>query len=411
MSKHLIVLTVVLAGILLPASLAGVDLSLLNLEALEISDTDEMAIILGEEEYLKVYIPEEYWDAPRSKAEYIRILHLAESALDDSGAEGTDAELLRGLLAFYLHNLDDQGAFGRAEEIFRSLADSSIDDYRPAWFLADLYAKSAKPVESIDIYERIVGRAEPRRLHPLFWSDYAFCAYTAGMLGRARYSLLNWSESSGRAPEDHFIWEALEDVLIRLPAQVPPEEMFSPLERNGSEGLFSSPFGIWMPVREDWDPRYLPYNNGTGGVMFQSARIPDFNGRGISYSILAIIFIDNPEGAKALLGNFPDAEEVGPDDLPGGFALYAFSDDSLYPEAGGGRGMLALYHSPGSGEYRHEAPALLGGGEGLSYFRHSGRYLRPEGVISYVFLLDSAANIEEVAREHFSRFLGGLVID
>jgi hypothetical protein len=381
---------------------------------------DELSIISEEEDNLLGYIPDDFWSTDRSKAEYIEILHrVLEALLSTESHQVSDLDFLlfEGLINLYLHNLDDKGAFLRSEAALTQAVEIGEDDYRARWFLADLYAKSALPVQSIREYEYIASRISANQLHPLFWSDYAFAAYVSGMPGRARNYLLNWSDISGLAPEEHSLWQGVEQFLPELPRnrEISPDELFENRKIDGHQGILSYPFAIWMPVREDWNIRPLPFTGENGAIMFQSERIRDESGRGISYSILVVVYLGNPRGAESLLENFANARPVeGRGKLPEDIRLYEFSDPSMYPEAGGGRGMLAILHREGSGSYSFERPSLPPGmdeSEGLSYFKPRPQYIRPEGMISYIILLDTAGNIYERSLEDYYQFLSGMIID
>jgi tetratricopeptide (TPR) repeat protein len=292
----------------------AIDMRLINLnnvpgiEKLE----DDLLFVINHEYLLHSYIPDELWAHSLSKQDLTDRLIKLSTDLEafDETIENQDLLLLKGLICYYLFNLDQQGHYDKAVEYWERIDSYSSPDYRYKWFSGILYATSIKPIEAIDQFEYVESRVPEEKLHPFFWEDYAYASFLAFMPGRAIDCFDKFSQYEGVNLENNSLYRSLKESFV-VPApdmEIPEEELFQIFERRTGVGFLSRPMGIWIPAQREWIPQFGGYYNNFGALGFQSQGIEDEQGNSITYSIAVYFHINDDDAVSKYTSLAPNVK-------------------------------------------------------------------------------------------------------
>ncbi len=118
---------------------------------------DELDFLYKNAPFLNGFIPDEYWKAPISKAEYREKLKGILKILSEY-PENKNQEylLLKAYVCEALYHLDEPDSYKAAVQAYTAVDTLKDKDYRYKWFLGSFYAHAGKPFEAIKQFEYIL---------------------------------------------------------------------------------------------------------------------------------------------------------------------------------------------------------------------------------------------------------------
>lgn len=397
-------------------SLSAAGLRLIDLSRIDQSGSlgVDLRFLVAEENNLQSYIPDDIWRSGNSKEFYREKIKSVISRLDRNHSEvdSSECSLLMGLLYSYLYNLDEAGAYDKALD-FLEVSDSSPGrDYRFKWFQGVHLAGAGKVYEAIDAFNFVASNVKEHNLHPDFWYDYGLAALYAQMPKRSVRYIRNFSEYASVSLDNIKLFHSIKNTFsITDPSgSLEKKDLFLyVLEQNGG-GFLSYPFGIWVPVREDWSMKVLDYKNNFSAIVFKSDQIPS-GLKTASYSLAVFFYVDKEVDLAGQLGRYEGYKKVDLKGLTSDFEVFEVWDSAQYVEVGGSRGLVAVHHSRGvlNNEFFEQPSKRPSSKEGDVYYAPlSLKIDRLSADISYMFLLDSCEMIFEQSRRDYVEFLNGL---
>jgi hypothetical protein len=414
--KLLFVVTIAIS--LAPPNYA-IDLSLINLRNVPgISDLEsDLLFVMDNEYFLRNYIPDRIWNHQYSKQELADRLKQLSANLDaiEEPTENQDLLLLKGLMCFYLFNLDQEGCYDKAIDFLTRIDKFPHRDYRYKWFLGTVYASSVRPFDAIEQFEYVAQKVPKEKLPPYFWEEYAYASYLAFMPRRALNCFDYYSKQGQTDLEENQLYNIIVDSFLEtsVDMEIPKEDLFQIFERRTGVGYLSRPFGIWIPAKKEWILRYSDYKNQIGTIIFQSQSMEDEHGNSITFSIAAFFYVNKDDAAGRWSTIAPQVEQVRYLPVDDKFTVFEIRDPEKYDGFGGAHGYFAVYESSESGDPDNsiERPSKIYAEKGGVYQYRPKNYMRFPGKITYVFLLDSCESIFERSKNEFVDFLENLLIE
>jgi hypothetical protein len=415
------ILFVVIINISLAPFNYAIDVSLINLRNIPgiANLEDDLRFVMDNENFLRNWYPDDSWSCKYSKQELAdRVIPLATKldAIEDT-IENQDLYLLKGLICYYLFNLDQKGYYDKAIDFLTRIDTFQHRDYRYKWFLGTVYALSIRPFDAIEQFEYVEQRVPEEMLPPYFWEEYAFAAYSALMPNRALNCFDHYSKYGKNDLEKNKLYKILVDSIVSttVDMEIPKEDLFKLFERKTGIGFLSRPFGIWIPIKEKWGLRYYHYENHIGTIAFKPQSLEDESGNRIGFSIAAFFYVNRDEATSRWLTIAPYVEQVQHLAVDEQFTVFEIRDPEKYKDFGGLHGYVAIFESiePGDPATSIERPSkIYRKKENISEYtiRPPKNYTRFPGEITYVFLLDSCENIFEGSENEFVNFLQNVII-
>ncbi len=381
---------------------------------------EEIQFIFQNEFYFDVYVPDEYWKYDSSKQDLANeVTHFAEilEGLDNS-KQNQDLALLKGLLYFYLYNLDQPGSLNKAIHQMEIIGNYSNPDYRYIWFLAAIQSASTESYKAIDNFQYIENRIPEDKIHPRFWYDYAIASSLAFMPSKALDCYEKLGKYSDYDLQNDKFYIDLRDNFIRASSDdfIDKNELFTFYNYENGPGVISRQLGIWMPLKNSWYPMLADYKNHFSAIKFSSEPIINEDTvDGISYTITTFFFHNTDSILSKFNSIAPNVEEIRNSEFDPMFTVLEISEPEKYPHMGGAHGYVVIYEKDisNSKTIDIEKPIEMEYEKDGSpkYFHLDKNYLRLDGKISYVFLLDSCEFIFEESKKDFIEFITNMVIE
>ena len=377
----------------------------------------DLDYVLEHESILKVFIPDEYWEYDLSKQELAEKVIEIVQKLDsyDDADENQDLTLLKGLLSYYLFNLDQKGYYNRAIEELEKIDNYPNRDYRYKWFLGVVYSKSIQPFEAIEQFEFVETRVPEDQLHPLFWADYAEALSFAFMQRKSIEAFEKFSKYGSVNLQSNSMYQSLKEKMTEpaVEMEIKSDDFFQFFERESGLGYLCRPFGIWIPAQGNWTPRLFDYSKHFSGIMYKSQDIEDESGETITYSIASFLFADKDDVMEQFKAMAPIVDVIEDPAFDSRYTVLEIRNPEQYKHIGGAHGYVLIYE-PEMGESTGESmeqPSKINTGTGTSYLPFQTIYTRVPGKLSYVFLMDSCENIFEESRADFITFMEKVIIE
>jgi len=192
MRKRLI-LYLLLLPLTISANIDNIDLAKLTAKK---DFFQEIQFLKVNEKYVDHWSME--WNYAVSRESLVKGLKNALKVFTPQSEGNLEQNLLLGDIALYLYNLNEQ-PYEIAEKYCCKAIELAPNNYRPRWFIANMYANSN--VQDKDIANYLMAqKILPVKTPAVFWEQYAFAAATANMPSS---SLISTSSTSIPLPRQN----------------------------------------------------------------------------------------------------------------------------------------------------------------------------------------------------------------
>ena len=369
---------------------------------------DELDFLYKNAPFLNGFIPDEYWKAPISKAEYREKLKgILEILSEYPENKNQEYLLLKAYVCEALYHLDADDSYEETVRAYNAIDKLKDKDYRYKWVSGLFYARAAKPFEAIRQFDYVLKRIPREKLHPDFIADYAYAELLAFMPKRAVSDLLYYYDTTGADPAKDKLLQSLQDDFIDYKdgEDVPFTEVFRPVERESGKGFFSRLLGLWLPLSSDDQPRF--FNLSDGNVSIQ-IRVPIKAAQysGSTYSIMIASFLSNDKKVTRIIESLPNRKKITLA-VSDQYEIYEYSNTQEYIRFGGMHGLLAIVRAPYNRALETEIEEPLkvsssGDAQGFHILPFKKEFNRYKGELIHIILLDSA---EGFYKESVSRYI------
>lgn len=369
---------------------------------------DELDFLYKNAPFLSGFIPDEYWKAPISKAEYREKLKGILKILSEY-PENKNQEylLLKAYVCEALYHLDADDSYEETVRAYNAIDKLKDKDYRYKWFSGLFYAHAGRPFEAIKQFEYILERIPREKLHPDFIADYAYAELLALMPKRAISDLLYYYDATGLDPAKDKLLLNLQGNFIDYKdgEEVPFTEVFLPVERESGKGFFSRLLGLWIPLASDDQPRFSNLSDGNISIKIR-VPIKAAQYSGSTYSIMIASFLSNDKKVTRFIESLPNRKKITLA-VSDQYEIYEYSNTQEYIRFGGMHGLLAIVRAPYDRALETEIEAPLkagssGDAQGFHVLPFKKEYNRYKGELIHIILLDSA---ESFYKESVSRYI------
>ena len=368
---------------------------------------DELDFLYKNAPFLSGFIPDEYWKAPFSKAEYREKLKGILKILSEY-PENKNQEylLLKAYVCEALYHLDADDSYEETVRAYNAIEKIKDKDYRYKWFLGSFYAHAGKPFEAIRQFDYVLKRIPREKLHPDFIADYAYAELLALMPKRAISDLLYYYDATGLDPTNNKLLRSLQDDFIDYKdGDVPFTEVFLPVERESGKGFFSRLLGLWLPLASDDQPRFSNLSDDSVSIQIRvpikAAQYSDS-----TYTIMITSFLSNDKKVTRIIESLPNRKKIT-FAVPDRYEIYEYSNPQEYIRFGGMHGLLAIVRAPYNRALETEIEEPLkvsssGDAQGFHILPFKKEFNRYKGELIHIILLDSA---EGFYKESVSRYI------
>ena len=368
---------------------------------------DELDFLYKNAPFLNEFIPDEYWKAPISKAEYREKLKGILKILSEY-PENKNQEylLLKAYVCEALYHLDADDSYEETVRAYNAIDKLKDKDYRYKWFSGLFYAHAGRPFEAIKQFEYILERIPREKLHPDFIADYAYAELLALMPKRAISDLLYYYDATGLDSASNKLLRSLQDDFIDYKdGDVPFTEVFLPVERESGKGFFSRLLGLWLPLASDDQPRFSNLSDGSVSIQIRvpikAAQYSDS-----TYSIMITSFLSNDKKVTRIIESLPNRKKIT-FAVPDRYEIYEYSNPQEYIRFGGMHGLLAIVRASYNRALETEIEEPLkvsssGDAQGFHILPFKKEFNRYKGELIHIILLDSA---EGFYKESVSRYI------
>jgi len=357
--------------------------------------------------FLNGFIPDEYWKAPFSKAEYReRLKGILKILAEYPENKNQEYLLLKAYVCEALYHLDADDSYEETVRAYNAIDKLKDKDYRYKWFSGLFYAHAGRPFEAIKQFEYILERIPREKLHPDFIADYAYAELLALMPKRAISDLLYYYDATGLDPaKDKLLLNLQGNFIDYKDGDVPFTEVFLPVERESGKGFFSRLLGLWIPLASDDQPRFSNLSDGNISIKIR-VPIKAAQYSGSTYSIMIASFLSNDKKVTRFIESLPNRKKITLA-VSDQYEIYEYSNTQEYIRFGGMHGLLAIVRAPYDRALETEIEAPLkagssGDAQGFHVLPFKKEYNRYKGELIHIILLDSA---ESFYKESVSRYI------
>ena len=369
---------------------------------------DELDFLYKNAPFLNGFIPDEYWKAPFSKAEYReRLKGILKILAEYPENKNQEYLLLKAYVYEALYHLDADDSYEETVRAYNAIEKIKDKDYRYKWFLGSFYARAGKPFEAIKQFEYILERIPREKLHPYCIADYAYAELLAFMPKRAIADLLYYYDATGLDPTTNEMLRSLQDDFIDYKdgEEVPFTEVFRPVERESGKVFFSLLLGLWIPLASDDQPRFFNLSDGNISIKIR-VPIKAAQYSGSTYSIMIASFLSNDKKVTRFIESLPNRKKIT-FAVPDRYEIYEYSNPQEYIRFGGMHGLLAIVRAPYNRALETEIEEPLkvsssGDAQGFHILPFKKEFNRYKGELIHIILLDSA---EGFYKESVSRYI------
>jgi len=355
------------------------------------------------------------WNYAVSRVSLVKGLKNALKVFAAQSEGNLEQNLLLGDIALYLYNLNEQPYYEIAEKYYLKAIELAPNNYRPRWFIANLYANSNvqdKAIANFLMAQKIL----PVKTPATFWEQYAFAAATANMPSSCIYAMEQAKSILGH-PSGFELKLGLHIHSLIQPVQSDSNytnrDIWS--YQDGKKVTFTSrPLGMKLSVEPQWQLDLGDFTNGKTAFTIVPDTAKNSSGTNITYTIAGIMKVttevDNlSDYVNSLMMDGSEKKRIHFTDKYPDVVAWEIKDKATYEDFGGAH-MYLIGIKRRMPEYPGlllEQPAMLQpskSGE-IEYFRASGSRSRFGGVIFYVFILDACEDIFPKADAVFRDFI------
>jgi hypothetical protein len=367
------------------------------------------------------------WDYPTPKNEVAARLQADLSALQTAALAAPDNEellLLTGLAAHYAYNVDVESAYDVAVDADEKAARLAPDDYRPGWFLGIHQCEASETVKGMNNLLAVEQKFPWQSLPIDFWGDYLFCAHVSIMPAHALRAAAHLR--SLNAPPTS-VSEAIVNDARKL---LQPPDFSSPIPANKiweSSGSGTNPtftnlvFGFAFSIPASWQLTFSDVKKETCTVQIEAG--PEHGRKGDIYPNILIVSRQAKSGetlndfANQFLHTDP-YKPVAAEGCPFKGCL-AFEDVSagMYGADGDGYAFVWVFEAeaPEFPGILFEKPAVFPKSNSANgqptYYRPLPRFVRAEGTVFYLVMLDTAGSVLTQAKQDYEALLKSLQVE
>lgn len=364
---------------------------------------EDLLFAINNENYLDLYVPDDYWYAPCSRVEYVtRLTALYDKLVAYEEPENQDYLLLKGVICTFLYNLDEEGFHERALETYQSIEQFPNRDYRYLWFMGNLYIVSSKIKEGVACYEQIFDRLPREVLHPDLFLYSAKAYGYAQMTNCAIRDFRMYETLTGESVES---FSGYQQQISKLRdydgATIDEDTLLRWRTKDDVVGIQSTLYGFWLVPDGDWTVKastFLPdryiFSAGSpsittdkGNITYSFMMISSLGNtaeEAFSYSMADKLIAQND--AKRVNDILPDRDDI---------AVYEWTDPSKYQAIGGAHCYVALIVRPYSetADCDMEFPYEYSFSGGTQFYNVPDIYSRYKGCVVTLLLMDSCEEI------------------
>ncbi len=340
-----------------------------------------------------------------------------------SGGSGLEIRLFRALLKHYLYNLEALHSEKDIVNDLEALKKEFPKDNRPGWLLGVHYMQANRSIEAVNEFEKIVHGAAAEDLDGSLWYDCAEAAYLAAMPSRATWALSNAYGAQRKALLQRDELYKFIEAKRKVPStneRILSKTLYHATRLEDYVALVSRPFGLWIPLKFDWQAQLGDCENGSTFVALKPTALKSERGTTITYRIGIQCYASNSGSFDSFVAkekaSFKNTAAVTNISAKLPFVAYEWVDPQLYSSVGGGHGyvfFLERAEPPISGLDLERIPneAKPTQENKVQYFSLVDFYDRFRGRIYYKIILDTCNDIFEGASVEFRWFLDNLIIE
>jgi len=362
------------------------------------------------------------WQHDISKDSVIRILVKGVKSVDSIAHQKQTYKslLMKGLLFFYLYQLDYDSSYTHALECFQKANKLAPDSLEPKWFEAMHYVYSAKQEVGIPVFLTL-GQKNVK--NPSFWDDYAKCMVLSLMPAHGAFGLeqAKLMGGNGSYNYDYKVCDLLRTKIkpSNIDSIYDLERLWSRAEFNNEFQYKSYFFGVFFKTKIDWDASAPPYQpkTKTGFISFQLTNIGKVHDTITSHLLLKMEFLNDSSSQDALIENMikdSKSDSVVPFCSFAKYNARAFHmySSTQYQFGGGAYTSVISFvrrppQNPGLQlETFHSFPA-----EGKKFYSLEGYLSRPKKWIRYTIIFDSCKKIEKTTNTMLEYFENNFKVD
>ncbi len=355
------------------------------------------------------------WNYPIKKEELLHGLRGQYSVMMGYDSLDPELQLMMGLTAHYLYNLDDTLYYNVAIRHFKE-AITLLDDGRGEWMLGNHYSLAGSFVEGFGMMDRAKQKLSSQDLVH-FWDDYAMASAMANMpshsiMGMEEYKKINHQPSYFESQ----LGNAIRKRIVPVDADsIYAKEQIWFLQRSGSQDEYTcNPVGIRFLVDTSCKVVVYDYSKRQNVLLLQPASFFNKQGRAINMSMLMLMHPAKKEEAlnttmkRMTADKWKSITETSWDSKYGKVSAWEIKEPTLYTEMGGGHLWLVGLEReepeyPGMLLERPSQPDPYDGSVSIAHPNETiGRF---KGKIQYLFLLDTCEAIYEPSLAFFKKFI------
>jgi hypothetical protein len=379
---------------------------------------------MAKTEYMvKQWSPEWHYNVP--KKDVLSLLHKDLDLLQERAKElpdNAELQLLVGLAAHYSYNLDVRGTFEIAMDAFDKAHRTNQNDYRPAWFSANLKCQTMKSVEGMREFLAIEKKSPWEQFSAGFWDDYLECATVTNMPSHAVRAGVYLDKLH---VDKQTFRNALRDSAKARLKPADPSKDYEGHEawaavNSGTDTTFTSEiFGLRFTIPSTWTVDIKNVSNGLANVQIGTG---PYHGKETDLwpTITVIAKSAKPEQS------FDDFVKTMSQGLKPAAALVCPIEEclgaegvktGLYKAEGDGHLLLAAFmrDQPEFPELIFEEPTTFPEPKSKKVQNYvvsdAGRVGRLPGRLYYLIYLDSADSIFVQGKKDYMNFLKNLVVE
>jgi hypothetical protein len=355
------------------------------------------------------------WVYPIQKSKLMHGLREQYSVMMGYDNDELELQLLMGLTAHFLYNLDDTAYFEVAITHFKKALSLNTGDGRAMWAMAKHQALSGRIIDGWQWMEK-ASLALSMEDQKDFWNDYAMIAAMANMpahsiKGMEEYKKMNHRPSYFESKMGNAIRARI--VPVNKDSIYAKEQIWF-LHRSGANDEYTcNPEGIRFMVDSTCKVIVHDYQQKQNALILQPASFFNQEGRAVNMSMLILIHPASDEESlkanmKSLTGRWKNIAEKTWDSEYGKLIAFEIKEPELYAEMGGGHLWMVGFERmepPISGLPFEQPSQPESQSEGLNLFHPTETIGRFKGKIQYVFLLDTCEAIYEPSLAFFKKFI------
>lgn len=364
------------------------------------------------------------WVYPAQKSKLIHSLRGHYSVMMGYQTDEPELQLMMGLTAHFLYNLDDTSYFNLAIAHFKSALSLTIGDGRPMWALAKHYALAGQVIEGwywIEKARESLGLDDQKE----FWNDYAMLAAMANMPVHSIFGMEQHQRMHQKPSYfEEQLGESVKQRIVRVNADSSylKEQIWFLRRVLNIDEYTCFPLGMRMKLDSSTSVTVYDYDKRQNAVLIEPKALADSSGRIVNMSILMLMCTASEmESLKAYMDKIGEGIKGKKVSIfPcrwGDLMAFEIRDTQTYPELGGGHMWLvglerAEPSYPGFLFEEPSQPRDIGGAlsSEVQYYQPQETIGRFSGKIQYLFLLDTGESIYAPSLEVFTRFLNEQLI-